>query len=79
MSEETQKINPQSKTKVPDAITQTDNSAKRAQNSQMRQKKTAIDEPEALRKMREEREACELKTLESAGRNAQNSTRHSIL
>jgi len=78
LSEETQKTNPQSKTKVPDAITQTDNSAKRAQNSQMRQKKSSIDEPEALRKMREEREARELKALESAGRNAQKSTRHLV-
>jgi hypothetical protein len=47
--------------KVPDAITQTDNSAKRQQNAQMRSTSSGIDpdEPEALRKMREVREARE--------------------
>ena len=58
LSEEAKKVTG-AKVKVPDAITQTDNSAKRAQLSQMRAKAAQVDEPEALRKMREEREARE--------------------
>ena len=58
LSEEAKKVTG-AKIKVPDAITQTDNSAKRAQLSQMRAKTAQVDEPEALRKMREEREARE--------------------
>jgi hypothetical protein len=59
LTEEVKKANPAAKVKVPDAITQTDNSAKRLQNAQMRQKQMEVEEPEALRKMREEREARE--------------------
>jgi hypothetical protein len=59
--------------KVPDAITQTDNSAKRQQNAQMRATSAAMysDEPEALRKMREEREARESREQEQALLDAQ--------
>eukprot|EP00960_Hanusia_phi_P014322 422359-Hanusia_phi.AAC.1 len=47
--------------RVPDAITQTENTAKRQQNAAMRSRLPSrdVDEPEALRKMREERERRE--------------------
>ena len=60
------KGSPEKRVRVPDAITQTDNSAKRAQNAQMRSRKVAADEPEALRKMREEREAREAQAAQAA-------------
>ena len=47
------------KGKVPDAITQTDNSAKRQLNAQMRAKNLEAEEPAALREMRLKREAEE--------------------
>jgi len=64
------KGSPEKRVRVPDAITQTDNSAKRADNAQMRSRKIAADEPEALRKMRDEREAREAR--ERAEREASN-------
>ena len=51
--------------RVPDAITQTENTAKRQQNAAMRSRQAAIDmdEPEALRRMREERERQEAEAV----------------
>jgi hypothetical protein len=61
-----------SKKKVPDAITQTDNSAKRQQNAQMRASSGEDSgEPEALRKMREEREMREAREQEQARLDAE--------
>eukprot|EP00285_Hemiselmis_virescens_P003000 CAMPEP_0173412868 /NCGR_PEP_ID=MMETSP1356-20130122/80508_1 /TAXON_ID=77927 ORGANISM="Hemiselmis virescens, Strain PCC157" /NCGR_SAMPLE_ID=MMETSP1356 /ASSEMBLY_ACC=CAM_ASM_000847 /LENGTH=618 /DNA_ID=CAMNT_0014374811 /DNA_START=145 /DNA_END=2001 /DNA_ORIENTATION=+ len=53
------KDKPKPGAKVPDAITQTDNSAKRQQNAQLRAKLANADEPEAVRQMRLKREAEE--------------------
>eukprot|EP00291_Cryptomonas_curvata_P004772 CAMPEP_0172196000 /NCGR_PEP_ID=MMETSP1050-20130122/26546_1 /TAXON_ID=233186 /ORGANISM="Cryptomonas curvata, Strain CCAP979/52" /LENGTH=176 /DNA_ID=CAMNT_0012872177 /DNA_START=189 /DNA_END=716 /DNA_ORIENTATION=+ len=53
--------------KVPDAITQTDNSEKRLQNAQLRARQRAEDnEPEALRQMRLAREREEAEAAAAA-------------
>ncbi|EKX43070.1 hypothetical protein GUITHDRAFT_110795 [Guillardia theta CCMP2712] len=61
--------------RVPDAITQTENTAKRQQNAAMRSRQAAfdMDEPEALRRMREERERQEAEevAMKDAARRAE--------
>eukprot|EP00288_Rhodomonas_lens_P016385 CAMPEP_0177709156 /NCGR_PEP_ID=MMETSP0484_2-20121128/10654_1 /TAXON_ID=354590 /ORGANISM="Rhodomonas lens, Strain RHODO" /LENGTH=618 /DNA_ID=CAMNT_0019220757 /DNA_START=17 /DNA_END=1873 /DNA_ORIENTATION=+ len=52
--------------KIPDAITQTDNSAKRQQNAAMRARQAQADEPEALKQMRLKREAEEREAAAAA-------------
>jgi hypothetical protein len=57
--------------RVPDAITMTDNSAKRLTNAQMRAKQAGADEPEALRQMRLKREAEEAAQSEEGRKDAE--------
>ena len=51
LSAEIKKANPSARAAIPDAITQTDNSAKRSQNAQMRQRQVVHPSSLSLRAM----------------------------